>query len=79
MRGSYAIELFAELRRLWTFGAPLFAGGRNVADMVPADYVSSRVHKATRRAAIQIWTLSRSFGLMLASAHHSNSAMLCGT
>ena len=62
VRGSYAIELFAELRRLWTFGAPLFAGGRNVADMVPADYVSSRVHKATpsRRytdldAIAQLW------------------------
>ncbi|MDA1380582.1 hypothetical protein PCI56_13435 [Plesiomonas shigelloides subsp. oncorhynchi] len=57
----------------------LFAGGRNVADMVPADYVSSRVHKATPSRRYTDLTLSRSFGLMLASAHHSNSAMLCGT
>lgn len=40
-----ALELFSELRRIWKFGAPLFAGGRNVAATIQDDYVSSRVQK----------------------------------
>ncbi|ELI9033887.1 tyrosine-type recombinase/integrase [Morganella morganii] len=44
---SHALELFAELRRVWKFGAPLYAGGKNIAASLPDDYVSSRVQKPT--------------------------------
>ncbi|MBK5145875.1 recombinase [Budviciaceae bacterium BWR-B9] len=42
---NQAIELFAELRRLWKFGAPKFCNGRNVAASLPDDYISSRVQR----------------------------------
>lgn len=44
---NQAIELFAELRRVWKYGAPHFCNGRNVAASVPDDYISSRVQKPT--------------------------------
>lgn len=44
---NHALELFAELRRIWRFGAPLFANGKNVAGLISDDYVSSRVQKPT--------------------------------
>lgn len=44
---NHAIELFAELRRVWRFGSPLFCNGRNVAASLPDDYVSSRVQRPT--------------------------------
>lgn len=44
---NQAIELYAELRRVWKYGAPHFCNGRNVAASVPDDYVSSRVQKPT--------------------------------
>lgn len=42
---NQALELFAELRRIWRFGAPLFCNGKNVASLVADDYVSSRVQR----------------------------------
>jgi len=42
---NHALELFAELRRVWKFGAPLFNNGRNVAAIIPDDYISSRVQR----------------------------------
>lgn len=42
---NYALELFAELRRMWRFCAPLLAGGKNIAASIPDDYVSSRVQR----------------------------------
>ncbi|MGF6559253.1 integrase [Erwinia aphidicola] len=42
---NHAIELFAELRRVWKYGSPLFCNGRNVAASLPDDYISSRVQK----------------------------------
>lgn len=44
---NHALELFAELRRVWKFAAPRFSNGRNVAASVPDDYISSRVQKPT--------------------------------
>lgn len=44
---NHALELFAELRRVWKFGAPFITGGRNVAGGIPDDYVSSRVQAPT--------------------------------
>lgn len=44
---NHALELFAELRRIWKFAAPQFCNGRNVAASVPDDYVSSRVQRPT--------------------------------
>lgn len=44
---NQALELFAELRRVWKYGAPHFCNGRNVAASVPDDYISSRVQKPT--------------------------------
>jgi integrase len=44
---NQAIELFAELRRLWKYAAPHFCNGRNVAASVADDYISSRVQKPT--------------------------------
>ncbi|MBK5075151.1 recombinase [Budviciaceae bacterium CWB-B4] len=48
---NHALELFAELRRIWKFGSPLFCGGLNVAATIQDDYVSSRVQRPmpTRR------------------------------
>jgi len=42
---SYAIELYAELRRVWRFAAPKFTDCKNVAEACADDYVSSRVKK----------------------------------
>ncbi|OOE36977.1 recombinase [Salinivibrio kushneri] len=42
---NHALELFAELRRVWRFCAPLLANGKNVAASIPDDYVSSRVQR----------------------------------
>ncbi|MEG0280765.1 MAG: recombinase [Morganella sp. (in: enterobacteria)] len=42
---SYALELFAELRRVWKYGSPLYAGGKNIAASLPDDYVASRVQR----------------------------------
>ncbi|HEN5014670.1 recombinase [Klebsiella pneumoniae] len=42
-----ALELFAELRRIWKFAAPIYCNGRNVAASLPDDYVSSRVQRHT--------------------------------
>lgn len=44
---NHALELFAELRRIWKFAAPQFCDGRNVAASVPDDYISSRVQRPT--------------------------------
>ncbi|HFF8940538.1 tyrosine-type recombinase/integrase [Serratia marcescens] len=44
---NQALELSAELRRLWKFGAPRYCNGRNVAASLPSDYISSRVQKPT--------------------------------
>lgn len=44
---NHALELFAELRRIWKFAAPQFSNGRNVAVSVPDDYISSRVQRPT--------------------------------
>lgn len=50
---NHALELFAELRRLWKFCAPLLANGKNVAASIPDNYVSSRVQ---RPAATRLYT-----------------------
>ena len=42
---NQALELFAEIRRIWRFGAPLFCNGKNVASLIADDYVSSRVQR----------------------------------
>lgn len=42
---NHSLELFAELRRIWKFGSPLFANGCNVAATIQGDYVFSRVQK----------------------------------
>lgn len=42
---NHALELFAELRRIWKYAAPLFSNGKNVAASLPDDYVSSRVQR----------------------------------
>ncbi|CAI1866112.1 MULTISPECIES: site-specific integrase [Serratia] len=44
---NQALELSAELRRFWKFGAPRYCNGRNVAASLPSDYISSRVQKPT--------------------------------
>ncbi|NEG58230.1 recombinase [Pantoea agglomerans] len=44
---NHALELFAELRRIWKYGSPLYCSGRNVAASLPDDYVSSRVQRPT--------------------------------
>ena len=42
---NQALELFAELRRLWKFSAPAYCNGINIAASIPDDYVSSRMQK----------------------------------
>ncbi|MDO6525409.1 hypothetical protein Q4519_06900 [Motilimonas sp. 1_MG-2023] len=44
---NHALELFAELRRIWKFAAPQYCDGRNIAASVPDDYISSRVQRPT--------------------------------
>lgn len=44
---NHALELFAELRRVWKWAAPLYSNGRNLAAAMPDDYVSSRVARPT--------------------------------
>lgn len=44
---NHAIELFAELRRIWKYAAPIYSNGRNVAASLPDDYTSSRVQRPT--------------------------------
>ena len=42
-----ALALFAELRRIWKYAAPIYCNGRNVAASLPDDYVASRVQRPT--------------------------------
>ena len=42
---NHVLELFADLRRVWKFAAPLYCNGRDISAGVPDDYVSSRVKK----------------------------------
>lgn len=65
---NHANELFYELRRVWSYGAPLYAGGVNYAAMIADDYVSSRVEMVvpTRRyadmdAIAYLWLKSADF------------------
>lgn len=74
---NQALELSAELRRLWKFGAPRYCNGRNVAASLPSDYISSRVQKPTpTRLFTDIESISRLWlNIAAAKSVHQKNAM----
>lgn len=74
---NQALELFAELRRIWRFAAPLFCNGRNVAASMPDDYVSSRVQKPTpTRLFTDIESIAHLYlGVSACSSVHQKNAV----
>ncbi len=72
-----ALELFAELRRVWKFNAPRLCNGRNIAASIPDDYVSSRVQRPTpTRLFTDIESIARLWiNVAACSSVHQKNAM----
>ncbi|WP_217898167.1 tyrosine-type recombinase/integrase [Zobellella denitrificans] len=74
---NHALELFAELRRVWKWASPLYSNGNNIAASVPDDYVSSRVqHPTPTRLFTDIESIGRLWmNVAACTSIHQKNAM----